>query len=55
LCNFLGQFCQSKRLEAISKMHLASNGPRLEMLTYYGVRSAFKPQDALPLNAIYYF
>jgi glucosamine--fructose-6-phosphate aminotransferase (isomerizing) len=37
---------------------LASNGcvvPRLEMLTYYGVRSAFNPRDALPLNAICYF
>jgi len=39
-------------------MHLTSNGcvvPRIEMLTYYRVRSAFNPRDALPLNVIYNF
>jgi hypothetical protein len=29
--------------------------PQLEMLTYYGVRSAFKQWEASPLKAIYYF
>jgi hypothetical protein len=45
-------------LEAVSKLHLASNGCvaiRFKMLTYYVYAPLLNRIDALPLNAIYNF
>ena len=45
-------------LKLASKPHLTANGcvvPRIEMLTYERVRSAFNPLDALPLTVIWGF
>jgi hypothetical protein len=42
-------------VEVVSKPHLRPNGcvaPRIEMLTYSRVRSAFNSRDALPLSLI---
>ena len=46
------------KIEAATKMHLTPNGgvaPKIEMLTYWRVRSAFNFRAALPLSVIYYF
>jgi hypothetical protein len=46
------------QLEVVSKPHLRPNGcvvPRIKMLTYWRVRSAFNPRDAFPLNLIWNF
>ena len=49
-------FCMSNiKPEVIPKPHLRLNGcvaPRIKMLTYYRVRSAFNPRGALPLSLI---
>ena len=45
-------------LEAVLKPHLRPNGcvvPRIEILTYYRVRSVFNSRDAVPLNLIWSF
>jgi hypothetical protein len=50
---FWGYDCRCSEL--VSKPHLAPDGcvvPRIEMLTYLRVRSAFNPRDALPSNTI---
>jgi hypothetical protein len=56
--NHIPQGVSSHYLEVVSKPHLRLNGcvvPRIEMLTYSRVRSAFNSRNALPLNLIWDF
>ncbi len=49
------EISSKKVLEAVSKPHLRPNGrvvPRIKMLTYSRVRSAFEPIHALPSGMI---